>query len=218
MSIRLYGYWRSSASYRVRIALNLKQLDYDYCAVHLTEDGGEQHKEDYFQLNPSKLVPTFVDEDDDITLHQSLAIIEYLDEKYDQGEELIPSHKLDRARVRMLSQDIACDIQPIVNLRVLKKLKSDYHADDKQINAWVRHWIEKGFDAITKKLETRSGKFCYGYSLSMIDVCLVPQVYGALRFGVNMADYPLLQRLYNNCMAIDAFREASPENQSDADI
>ncbi|MEM0912960.1 MAG: maleylacetoacetate isomerase, partial [Pseudomonadota bacterium] len=136
MSIKLYGYWRSTASYRVRIALNLKQVDYEYCPIHLVEDGGQQNKEQYLRLNPSKLVPTFVDDDEDITLHQSLAIIEYLDEKYDQGERLIPDHKLDRARVRMLSEDIACDIQPIVNLRVLQKLKGDYHADDKQINAW----------------------------------------------------------------------------------
>lgn len=216
MSIQLYGYWRSSASYRVRIALNLKHIEYEYLPVHLVKDGGQQKSLDYQLLNPAMLVPTLVDQDKDVTLNQSLAIIEYLDEAYPGEQQLLPKHKLDRARVRMLAHDIACDIQPIANLRVLKKLRDELKADDEQVNYWAKSIIEAGFIALEKRLATRSGKYCYGYELSLADVCIVPQVYNALRFGVNMDNYPLLKKITENCQTLPAFIKAAPENQIDA--
>lgn len=216
MSLKLYGYWRSSASYRTRIALNLKQLEYEYIPVHLVKDGGQQKSAEYQTLNPSKLVPTFVDEDADITLSQSLAIIEYLDEKYPEHCELLPKHAQDRARVRMLAYEMACDTQPLANLRVLNLLKDQYDANDDQVKSWVQHWVNEGFTALSKKIETRAGKFAYGYQVTLADLCLVPQVYNALRFGVDISAFPLIEKVYNNCMALEAFALAAPEKQVDA--
>ncbi|MBT1450877.1 maleylacetoacetate isomerase [Glaciecola sp. XM2] len=216
MSLKLYGYWRSSASYRVRIALNLKQLEYTYIPVHLVNGGGEQNSDDYQRLNPSKLVPTLVDDDADITLNQSMAIIEYLDEKFPDISPLMPKHAQDRARVRSLSQDIACDTQPLVNLRVLQQLKSEYGASEEQVRKWVQHWANRTFAALSKKLETRAGKFSYGYQVTLIDLCLVPQVYSAIRFGVDMQEFPLIDKIYKNCLALEAFAQAAPEVQIDA--
>ena len=150
MSIKLYGYWRSTASYRVRIALNLKGVEYDYVPVHLVKNGGEQHSSEYSQLNPAHLVPTLVDDDEDIILNQSLAIIEYLDERYESEYRLIPEHRTERARVRALAQDIACDIQPIGNLRVLNALKGNFEASQDDVAKWAAHWITLGFDGIEK--------------------------------------------------------------------
>ena len=141
MSFKLYGYWRSTATYRVRIALNLKGVDYEYIPVHLTSDGGEQHSERYKKLNPSALVPTFVDDDEDIILNQSLAIIEYLDERFPSPYPLIPAHKTERARVRALAQDIASDIQPLGNLRVLNALKEHFSASQGDVSEWAAQWI-----------------------------------------------------------------------------
>ncbi len=216
MSLKLHGYWRSSATYRVRIALNLKELNYEYVPVHLVKGGGEQHTEAYRRLNPSSLVPTFVDDDEDITLNQSMAIIEYLDEKYPNEVKLVPEHTLDKARVRMLSQDIACDMQPPTNLGILNKLKSDFDAEQAQVNQWVKDIITKGFTALSKRLQTRAGKYAYGYALTMADVCLVPQVYNAKRFGVDMTEFPLIDKIYTNCQALEAFKKAEPEAQIDA--
>ncbi|GAB3022393.1 maleylacetoacetate isomerase [Bowmanella dokdonensis] len=216
MSIRLYGYWRSSASYRVRIALHLKDIPFEHQSVHLVRDGGEQHLRSYQGLNPSALVPTLVDEDEDIILNQSLAIIEYLDEKYDTGPALLPEHKLQRARVRALAYDVAADIQPLANLRVLQYLEREFDADAEGKAVWARYWIEKGFTGIEKRLQTTAGKYCFGFDLTLVDVCLVPQVYNALRFGVDMADYPLIQRIAENCNKLEAFSRAAPENQPDA--
>lgn len=216
MSLKLYGYWRSSASYRVRIALNLKQLDYEYIPVHLVNNGGEQKSDAYQSLNPSQLVPTLLDEDADVTLSQSLAIIEYLDEKYLANAELLPKHAQDRARIRMLAQDMACDAQPLANLRVLNKLSADFAASDEQVKEWVQHWLSQSFESLTAKLDTRAGKFAYGYTVTLVDLCIVPQVYSAVRFGVDMKKYPLIQKIYQNCMTIDAFQRAAPEKQIDA--
>ncbi len=216
MSLKLYGYWRSSASYRVRIALNLKGLKYDYVPVHLVKNGGEQYSADYKKLNPAMLVPSFVDDDEDITLNQSLAIIEYLDEKYPSDVQLLPEHTLDRARIRMICQDIACDIQPVANLRVLTKLKNELGASEDEAKKWVLDFIISGFDALEKRLRTRAGKYAYGYSVSMADLCVVPQVYNAIRFGVDMSKYPVIAKVYNNCQQLDAFIQAAPENQPDA--
>lgn len=216
MSLKLYGYWRSSASYRVRIALNLKQLDYTNIPVHLIKDGGQQKSLDYQQLNPAMLVPTLLDDDEDITLTQSLAIIEYLDEKYSNDIELLPTHTLDRARVRMIAYDLACDVQPLANLRVLQTLKTSFQANDDDSKEWAKLWICKGLDTLEKRLKTRSGKYAYGYSITLADVCLVPQVYSAIRFGVDIEDYPLVKKVYQNCMQVQAFIDAAPENQIDA--
>ena len=216
MSLKLYGYWRSSATYRVRIALNLKQLAYEYVPVHLVKDGGEQRSAEYQRLNPAMLVPSFVDEDRDLTLNQSLAIIEYLDEMYPENCKLLPEYKSDRARIRMVAQDIACDIQPVANLRVLNSLKKDFGASDDAVKNWCQNVIENGFAALEKRLQTRSGKYAFGYDVTLADVCLVPQVYNALRFGVDMQAFPLINKVYDNCQMLDAFIQAAPENQPDA--
>lgn len=216
MSLKLYGYWRSSASYRVRIAMHLKQLAFEYIPVNLALDGGQQFQSEYKGLNPANLVPTYIDEDEDIILNQSMAIIEYIDEKYETGHQLIPNHKLDRARVRMVSQDLACDVQPIANLRVLKALASQFDASEEARSAWCRDWITKGFSALEKRLQTTAGEYCFGFDLSMADVCLVPQVYNAKRFGVDMDGFPIIQRINDNCNKLSEFVEAMPENQIDA--
>jgi maleylacetoacetate isomerase len=215
MSLKLYGYWRSSATYRVRIALNIIQLDYDYIPVDLVKEGGQQFSEEYQGLSPAHLVPTFIDDDEDIILNQSMAIIEYLDERYEQAP-LLPKHKTARARVRMVSQDIGCDIQPIANLRVLGHLQEHFGLSDTDKIAWCNYWMNKGFGAIEKRLQTTSGDFCFGFDLSMADVLLVPQVYNALRFNLNMSDFPLISQIYKNCNEIEAFVKAAPEKQIDA--
>lgn len=216
MHIKLYGYWRSTASYRARIALNLKGVDYEYVPVHLVNNGGEQHSEQYTRLNPAHLVPTLVDEDEDIILNQSLAIIEYIDEKYDNGVRLVPEHSTERARVRALAQDIASDIQPLGNLRVLNLLKEKYHAGQEDAAQWAAHWIKLGFDGIEQRLQTQAGKYCFDFDVTLADVCLVPQVYNARRFDIDMQTYPLINRIAQNCEKLSAFEKARPENQVDA--
>lgn len=216
MSLKLYGYWRSSASYRLRIAMHLKQLAFDYVPVHLVKDGGQHRSHAYSSINPSMLVPTFVDDDEDIVLNQSLAIIEYLDDKYPNTPALLPTHALDKARIRAFAQDIACDLQPVTNLRILQSLKSDFKASSEQTEAWCVKWIEQAFSALEKRLVTRSGKYCFGYDVTLADVCLIPQVYNALRFKVNMQHFPLIQKIYDNCNELEAFQTAKPEAQSDS--
>lgn len=217
MSLKLYGYWRSTASYRVRIALNLKGVDYEYIPVHLVNNGGEQHQDAYKQLNPNRLVPTFVDDQEDVILNQSMAIIEYLDERFGGKERLLPAHATERARVRALAQDIACDIQPLGNLRVLNALKENYELTQPQAFAWAADWIRKGFDGIEKRLATQAGKYCFDFDVTLADVCLVPQVYNAQRFGVDMSGYPLITKIAKNCNELEAFIAAHPDNQPDAD-
>ena len=216
MSMKLYGYWRSSASYRVRIALELKKLTYEYIPVHLVNNGGEQKSDAYKRLNPAMLVPTLIDDDEGITLNQSLAIIEYLDEKFPNITPLLPAHRVDRARIRTMAQDIACDIQPVTNLAVINKLKHEYGADTAATNKWCHDVIQAGFSALEKRLVMQAGKYAYGYTLSLADVCLVPQVYNAIRFNVDITQYPLINKVYGNCQLLEAFIKAAPEMQTDA--
>jgi maleylacetoacetate isomerase len=215
VSLSLYGYWRSSATYRVRIALNLKQLTYQYIPVHLVNNGGEQNAQDYLRLNPNALVPSLVDDDEDFILNQSMSIIEYLDEKYPKPVKLMPDHALDRAMVRAMAQDIACDVQPLANLRVLNALE-EFGCESKDKPVWAKKWIEKGFQAIEKRLPTRAGKFCFGFDVTLADIVLVPQVYNAERFGIDMSEFPLISKIAGNCRQLEPFRLAAPENQPDA--
>lgn len=212
----LYSYWRSSAAYRVRIALKLKQLDFATAPVHLMRDGGEQHREEYRRLNALQLVPTLVDRG--VVLRESLAIIEYLDDAYPETTRLLPAAVLARARVRALAQMVACDIHPVGNLRILQYLEHELGADDDARLAWSRHWIEVGFDAIEAVLTSdgHAGTFCEGNAPTLADCCLVPQVYNARRFGVALERFPTIVRIDAACDALDAFRRAAPEAQVDA--
>ncbi|MGS0741968.1 maleylacetoacetate isomerase [Glaciimonas sp. GG7] len=221
--MKLYSYFRSSAAYRVRIALNLKALPCDIIPVHLLKHGGEQLSPMYRQLNPSGQVPTLVDDDDAASgrmiLTQSLAIIEYLDEAYPQVA-LMPKVPLDRAFVRSIALQIACDIHPISNLRVLRYLVRDLKLDEEAKNAWYRHWCELGLSALETMLaaDPRVGKFCFGDTPTLADCCLVPQIFNAQRQKCDLSGMPTLLRIAENCLQLDAFIKAAPENQLDAEV
>lgn len=212
----LHSYWRSSAAYRVRIALNLKGMDYAIAPVHLVRDGGQQHHDEYRALNPLQLVPTLVDGAN--VIHESLAVIEYLEDAYPDTPRLLPRGALACARVRALAQMVACDIHPLGNLRVLQYLMRELDVNDKQKLAWSRHWIEVGFDAIEAVLtgSGQTGKFCEGDTPTLADCCLVPQVYNARRFEVSLARYPTIVAIDAACSDYDAFARAAPESQVDA--
>lgn len=214
--MKLYTYFRSSAAYRVRIALNLKGLPYEAVPVHLLRNGGEQRQADYLALNPAGLVPAL--EDGGALLTQSLAIIEYLDETHPQPP-LLPGDALGRARIRALAQAIACDIHPINNLRVLQYLSRELGASEEQKTAWYRHWVEEGLAAVEAMLAQapRSGRFCFGDTPTLADICLVPQVFNAQRFKCNTAHIPTVLRIAEACEALEAFRLAAPANQPDAE-
>ncbi|MCC4117659.1 maleylacetoacetate isomerase [Aromatoleum toluclasticum] len=214
--MRLYTYFRSSAAYRVRIALNLKGLAWDAVPVHLVRDGGEQHQPAYLELNPVGLVPTL--DDDGQLLTQSLAIIEYLDETHPEPG-LLPAGAADRARVRAIAQAIACDIHPINNLRVLQYLKREFGISDAQRDAWYRHWVEVGLAGVEQLLarDKRTGTFCHGDAPTLADCCLVPQVFNARRFGCDLSAMPTVRRIAERCATLEAFRLAAPENQPDAE-
>lgn len=209
----LYGYWRSSAAYRVRIALNLKQLSYQQKSVHLVNNGGEQHSSEFKALNPNELVPVLVD--GDIQLNQSLTIIDYLDEQYPQ-RLLIPASGVERYLVKSLAQDIAVDLHPLNNLRVLQYLSRELNASDEQKQEWYRHWIARGFEAFEQRLRDSHGLYCVGDSVTLADVCLVPQVYNAKRFNVDLSRYPTIELVTGSLNQLDAFQDALPERQPDA--
>lgn len=213
--LRLYSYWRSSAAYRVRIGLNLKGLSYDLVPVHLVRDGGQQHQPDYAKLNPQHLVPTLMH--GGRVMRQSLAILEYLDESWPE-RPLLPASARDRARVRALSQLVAADIHPLNNLRVIRFFEDEWMVPPVERDAWVRHWIVEGFQAMETLLadDLVTGAFCHGEAPGMADCCLVPQVYNARRFGVDMKAYPTISRIERACLALPAFHQASPEQQPDA--
>ncbi|AIF49398.1 maleylacetoacetate isomerase [Dyella japonica] len=211
----LYGYWRSSAAYRVRIALNLKGLPYESKAVHLVNQGGEQHLPDFQALNPQELVPCLID--DGRVFTQSMAIMEYLDETH-PAPPLLPADPAGRARVRALSQVVACDVHPLGNLRVLQHLTSQFGADDAAKGVWSRHWIGLGLQSLEAMLagNVATGRFCHGDAPSMADACLVPQVYNAVRWKLPMEDFPTICRIVDACQSLEAFQRAVPEAQPDA--
>ena len=214
--LQLYSYFRSSAAYRVRIALELKGLPYSYVPVHLLKDGGAQHTPQYQRLNPTELVPTLVDEGGH-ALGQSLAIMEYLDETQ-PAPALLPHDALGRARVRALAQTVACEIHPLNNLRVLQYFEQEWNVPQPERDEWVRHWIVEGLSAAEAMVADHpsTGTYCEGNTPGMADCCLVPQLYNARRFGVDMARFPALQRIEAACLELPEFDAARPERQPDA--
>jgi len=212
--MRLHGYWRSSCSWRVRIALNLKGLSYEYVPVHLVKDGGEQHSAAYRALNPMRMVPTleFTDGGRVHHLSQSLAILEYLEERH-PSPALLPADPVLRARVRMLSEVMNSGIQPLHNLSVMQRIKGELKGDDK---AWAAHWIDRGLAALQALAQETAGRYCVGDGVSFADLCLVPQLYSARRFGVDLQPYELLTRVEAACASLPAFQAAHADRQSDA--
>lgn len=212
--MKLHGYYRSSAAFRVRIALNLKQLGHESVAWHLRHGA---HRSDAFRaVSPQALVPVL--EDGAHTLSQSLAIIEYLDEAYPEPP-LLPQAAADRARVRGVAQLVACDIHPINNLRVLKYLRAEFGADESAIERWYNHWISEGFDPLEALLtrDARTGRFCHGDTPGLADIVLIPQMVNARNYALDLARWPTLVRIFDACMALPAFAEAHPDRQSDAE-
>ncbi|MFM0481197.1 MULTISPECIES: maleylacetoacetate isomerase [Paraburkholderia] len=214
--MKLYSYFRSSASYRVRIALNVKNLPYEYVPVHLVRDGGEQLKPEYRAVNVDGIVPTLIDGHE--VMPQSLAIIEYLEETHPEPP-LLPKTPADRAYVRSLALQVACEIHPLNNLRVLKYLKHTLRVENDAKDAWYRHWVDTGFATLEAHLASdgRTGKLCFGDEPTLADACLIPQVFNAQRFNVDTSKYPTIQRIYDHAMQIDAFARAAPGVQPDAE-
>ena len=211
--MKLYTYFRSSAAFRVRIALNLKGLAYEPVFVHLAK--GEHRAAAYAKVNPQALLPT-LELDDGTRLTQSLAIIEYLDEKHPQ-KPLVPKDAQERARVRSLSYLIASEIHPLNNLRVLQHLKRALSQSEDQVNAWYRHWIADGLAKLEAELAGDKGRFCYGNTPTMADCCLVPQIFNAKRYQSDLAPYPSTMRVFDACMKLEAFDRAQPSRQPDAE-
>ena len=215
--MKLYSYWRSSASYRVRIGLGLKQLPYDYIAVNLAAGGGEQHSDPFRELEPQAQVPVL--QDGDRVIRQSLAILEYLEEAYElSGAALLPSESRERARARGLAQLIACDVHPLGNLRVLQYLQRELGLDEAGKNRWLSHWLHRGLAAFEALVADHpsTGDFAEGDLPTIADCCLVPQLYNARRFGIDLGDFPNLRRIEANCLQLPAFDQARPEQQPDA--
>jgi maleylacetoacetate isomerase/maleylpyruvate isomerase len=213
--IRLYTYFRSSAAFRVRIALNLKGVDYEAVPVHFLRNGGEHRQPEFLKTNPQGLLPVL--DDGGALITQSLAIIEYLDSRY-PSPRLIPEAPLARARVQGLAQIVACEIHPLNNLRVLQYLRKELRLDEPSVSRWVQHWIAESFRALeTRVAEDGGERYCFGDAVSLADVCLVPQMYNARRFGCDLAPYPRLVRIDEGLRDLPAFLRAAPENQPDAE-
>ncbi len=212
----LYDYWRSSASYRVRIALNLKGLSYEQKSVHLVRDGGEQKKPEYKAINPQGLVPTLIDQG--VVLTQSIAIMEYLDERYPEPA-LLPADTTDKARVRAMALLVACDIHPLNNSSVTSYVATALQQPAEVVSQWYCHWISRGFSALESLLKNSgtTGTCCFGDEPGLADICLVPQVYNAERFECNLAPYENIRRISSYCRGLKAFTMAVPEHQPDAD-
>ena len=211
--MKLYTYFRSSAAFRVRIALNLKRLKYEPVFVHLAK--GEHRQPQYAQVNPQALLPT-LELDDGTRLTQSLAIIEWLEEKH-PTPPLLPKDPFAKARVRSLSYLVASEIHPLNNLRVLQHLKRALGQTQEQIDTWYRYWIADGLAKLEAELAGSSGQFCHGDSPGMADCCLAPQIFNAKRYASDLAPYPRTMRVFENCMKLEAFDRAQPSKQPDAE-
>jgi maleylpyruvate isomerase len=214
--MKLYTFFRSSASFRVRIALNLKGIGYEQASIHLRRGGGEQLQPAYKTLNPQALVPAL--EDNGQILTQSVAVIEYLEEKY-PSPPLLPKDPAGRALVRSMALVIACEVHPIQNLRVLNYVKNRYNQTDDQVNQWSRHWIDLGLTALEQMIaaQPNRGKFCFGNTPTLADICLIPQLGNARRYGCDLSQYPSILGIDGNCMSLPAFADAAPEKQPDAE-
>jgi maleylacetoacetate isomerase len=214
--MKLYTFFRSSASYRVRITLNLKGLKYEQAPIHLRRGGGEQLSAAYKAINPQALVPAL--EDSGKILTQSLAIIEYLEDRYPKPP-LLPRDPAEKALVRSMALIIACEVHPIQNLRVLQYVKREYSQSDEQVNRWARHWINLGLAALEQMIvaQPRRGKFCFGDTPTLADICLVPQLGNARRYGCDLSPYPAIIGIEKHCMVLPAFADAAPEKQPDAE-
>ena len=212
--MKLFGYYRSSAAFRVRIALNLKGLEVDHRFVHLRR--GEQSAPEYGALNPQGLVPMVIEGPQVLT--QSLAIIEYLEETHPEPA-LLPKEPIERARVRAIAQAIACDIHPLNNLRVLRYLIGPLKVSDEAKNEWYRHWLVEGLTALERSLTPAAGTgtFCHGDKPTLADVCLVPQVYNAERADVDLSPFPRITKIVTACRELRAFQDADPAKQADAE-
>ena len=216
-SMKLYSYWRSSAAYRVRIALGLKELAYDYYPVHLAQGGGEQFSDEYADLEPQNQVPLLVD--GERIIRQSMAIMEYLEESYElSGVSLMPSEVRERARARGLAQLIASDVHPLGNLRVLKYLQNELGLDEAARIRWIQHWLSRGLSAFEALIADHpsTGEYCEGDAPTVADCCLIPQLYNAHRFKLDMSAYPTLSRIEATCLDHPAFAAAHPSAQPDA--
>jgi maleylpyruvate isomerase len=209
--MELYNYFRSSASYRVRIALAYKGLDYGYHSVHLVRN--EQSQPEYAAMSPSRLVPTLVD--GDVVLTQSMATIEYLDETHPEPP-LMPKDALGRARVRTIAQDMACEIHPLNNLRVLRYLVNDLKLSEEAKDTWYRHWVETGLETVERQLSAQPARYCHGNTPTLADCVLVPQIFNAHRLKCRLDHVPQVMRVFDACMQLDAFESTRPERCPDA--
>ncbi|HVE88820.1 MAG TPA: maleylacetoacetate isomerase [Burkholderiaceae bacterium] len=214
--MRLYNYFRSSASYRVRIALSFKGLPYDYAPVHLLKEGGQQLAPSFRALNPDGLVPVLDDGGEVLT--QSLAIIEYLEETRPEPP-LLPRNPGERAYVRSIALSVACEIHPLNNLRVLRYLVRTLGATEEQKNVWYRHWVEQGLAALEARLiaEKRGGRYALGDTVTLADIVIVPQIFNAQRMDCNLEPVPSIMRIFDNCMQLPAFLQTQPSAQPDAE-
>ena len=215
-NLKLYNYFRSSTSFRVRIALNIKKLNYEYIPVHLLTDGGDQNKFSYRQLNPAGGVPTLVH--DQTTVSQSVAILEYLDEVFPQTYQLLPKNNVDRAAIRQFCQIINSDMHAYNNLKTLKYLDQKLLITSDQKSAWSKHWLSDGLSACENTLKKSNSLYCFGDSVTMADVLLIPQLFTAVRFEIDIKQYPTLFKINENCMLNESFIKAHPFRQIDTPV
>lgn len=214
MDLKLYTYWRSSAAYRVRIALNLKGVSFESVAINIKPGEDAQTGQDYAALNPQMRVPSLELPGGQV-VGQSMAIIEWIEETY-PDPPLLPDDPIERARCRAFADIIACDIHPLNNLSVLRDLRARFGADSDQTSNWYRHWIEVGFRSLEALAQGREGAFLFGHTPTLAEICLVPQVYNARRFDMDLSAFPRLVEIYAKCQDVEAFRAAAPEAQPDA--
>ena len=211
--MKLFGYFRSSAAYRVRIVLNLKGIDARHEYVHLVRDGGEHRKPEFLAVNPQGLLPALETDSGGILL-QSLAILDYLEETHPEPP-LLPSYPFDRAQVRALCQMVACEIHPLNNLRVMQYLKNELEHDQETVGTWYRHWVTTGFQAIEQVIGDDG--YCFGGGVTLADACLLPQIYNARRFETDLSAFPRILKVEETCGSLPAFEQAHPSNQPDTE-